>query len=476
MHIEIITFFAYFFALILLAIFTSKRQKSNVDYVMGGRSLNFWLTALSAHASDMSSWLFLAYPALIYQQGIQGIWSAIGLTTCMFLNWQFVAPKIRTQTESLQCVTLSGYFEKRFEDSSGKLRIVSAFASCFFYCIYIAAGLVALGLLSESLFSIHYTLGITVGILIVMFYVFIGGYTTVAWIDLVQGLFLLGVILLLPSLLWVELDASSSIVDAFTKRGLSFSLIPSFSVTSLWSIVALTFGWGLGYFGQPHIVTKFMGIQKAKDIPKSKYLGISWQILALGGASCIAILGIGLFPQELANPEALLLQMVERYLSPFFGALVLCAILAATTNVMAAQILVVATSLAEDFYKYFFAKTLAGKSLLWASKCSVILISLIAFLIAFFQISSIYGLVFYAWSGIGGTFGPVLLWSLYRKNLTRESALAGIISGACIGGIWPYFDAQYGWNIPALFPVFIVSSACLYGISSITHNVRRTIR
>ncbi len=285
MYTENITFLAYIRLLFLLSMGTVKRQRSSVDYVMGGRSLNFWLTALSAHASDMSSWLFLAYPALIYTKGLEGIWTAFGLVLCMFLNWQWVAPKIRAVTEKLQCVTLSSYFQERFEDHSGSLRLFSACASFLFYSIYIAAGFVGLGLLSESLFGIDYTVGITVGAVIVTLYVFLGGYTTVAWIDLFQGMFLLAVILVMPTLLWWKLDVVDTVLTAFAKRGLSLSPLPHLSFTSLWAAFALTFGWGLGYFGQPHIVTKFMGIADARDLKKSQYLGISWQMLALGGAS-----------------------------------------------------------------------------------------------------------------------------------------------------------------------------------------------
>lgn len=472
MNTEIITFCLYFSFLLLFGFFTSRKQKSNVDYVMGGRSLNFWLTALSAHASDMSAWLFLAYPALIFTRGVEGVWAAFGLTLCMFLNWQFVAPKIRTITETLKTVTLSTYFEKRFNDSTGMLRQASAFGSFLFYCIYIASGLVGLGILSESLFGVDYLIGITVGLFIVMLYVFMGGYTTVAWIDLFQGFFLLGVVLFIPALLWMELPSNSSLQSAFQGRELSFSLLPSFSFLNIWNILALTFGWGLGYFGQPHIITKFMGIKDVKEMPKSKYLGISWQILALGGASLLGILGVAFFPEGLQNPETLILEIVKRFLSPVFGALVLCAILAATTNVMAAQILVVATSLSEDFYKYLFPRPLSSKELLRASKISVVFVSLIGYFIAFFKISSIYGLVFYAWSGLGGTFGPLLILSLYKKNITKWGALSGIVSGAFLGAIWPYFDAIYGWNIPALFVVFLFSSFAIYFVSYISKEKR----
>ena len=211
-----------------------------------------------------------------------------------------------------------------------------------------------------------------------------------------------------------------------------------------------------------------MGIKDVKEIAKSKYVGISWQTLALGGASMIGILGIAFFPAGLADPETLILSVVKEFLSPFFGALVLCAILAATTNVMAAQILVVATSITEDFYKHLFSTPPTSKEELRASRTSVVVVSLLAFIIAFLKPSSIYQLVFYAWSGLGGTFGPLLLCCLHTKWITRQAGLVGIISGAFIGAFWPYFAKVWNWDIPALFVVFIVSTLAMYIVSLYT--------
>ncbi len=434
---------------------------------MGDRSLNLWLTALSAHASDMSSWLFLAYPSLIFLGGIPNIWTAVGLTLCMYLNWQFVAPRIRTVTEQTNSLTLSAYFENRLGDKSGSIRLVSACSSLLFYTIYIAAGLVGMGLLVESLFGLNYHLGISVGLLIVMIYVFLGGYKTVAWIDLFQGFFLLGVILFIPILLLTRIDVSS-ILQAMKNQNISSSLISEPTFFGAWQIIALTFGWGLGYFGQPHIITKFMGIKNVKDIPKSKYVGISWQILALLGATLIGLIGIYLFPKGLANPETVILEIVKDHLTPFFAALVLCAVLAATTNVMAAQILVVASNLAEDFYKRLINRKAEPKELLKISKGSVILVSLIAYGVAFFKISTIYKLVLYAWTGLGGTFGPLILISLYSKKINRFGAFWGVLVGIIFGVFWPYLDTTYHLNFPAMFAAFLASSITIYVVTYLT--------
>jgi sodium/proline symporter len=462
--LELTIFCGYFAVLALVAALSYRKQKSDKDFLLGNRSLNFWLTALSAHASDMSSWLFLGYPALIFTTGLFSAWAAIGLTVFMFLNWQFIAPKIRTSSEQLQSLTLSGYFESRFADTSARIRLISATMSILFFTFYISSGLVGLGILVESLFDLSYVVGISIGLLIVMAYVFVGGYRTIAWIDLFQGFFLLAVILFIPLYLLNHFGGMQPIMNAVKEKQLSSSLLPDTSFKTIWHILMTVAGWGLGYFGQPHIITKFMGIRKVEEIAKAKYVGISWQTLALSAATIVGLIGIYSFPEGLKDPEQVILNTVKDTLSPFFAGLVLCAILAATTNVMA-QILVVASNLSEDFYKRLFRKDAAPKELLFVSRVSVILISFIGFIIAFFKISSIYKLVLYSWSGLGASFGPLLLLSLYSKSINKYGAYAGILVGGLSSAIWPYFDTRYQLEIPSLVIGFVLSSVTIYGVS-----------
>lgn len=468
--LELATFFGYFAVILCIAFLSYQKQKSDTDFIIGNRSLNFWLTALSAHASDMSSWLFLAYPALIFTTGLFSAWAAIGLTVFMFLNWQFIAPKLRIITEQMGSLTLSSYFEARFGDISGSLRIISGVMSIFFFTMYISSGLVAMGELVESLFNLNYRIGISIGLLIVVIYVFMGGYRTVAWIDLFQGFFLLGVIVLIPVYLIVHFGGLDTIMGAVKAKKLSHSLFPDWSLATIWSIISTAVGWGLGYFGQPHILTKFMGIRRVSDMSKAKYLGISWQAIALTAATLVGLVGIYLFPEGLQNPEHLILNIVKTTLAPFFAGLVLCAILAATTNVMAAQILVIASNLAEDFYKRLIRRNAHEKEMLWVSRISVLLISIVGFTIAFFKISTIYKLVLYSWSGLGASFGPLLLLSLYLKNINKYGAFAGILVGGITAGIWPYIDQIMGWNFPAVMAGFILSVVAIEVVSYFTRK------
>lgn len=463
--LQIGTFVGYFLGLALIVFFSYQKQKSDKDFLIGDRSLNFWLTALSAHASDMSSWLFLGYPALIFVTGLFSAWAAIGLTFFMFLNWQFIAPKIRIATEQMQSLTLSAYFESRFSDTSGSIRMVSGFMSVLFFTFYITSGLVGMGLLTESLLGMPYVFGISMGILIVMSYVFLGGYSTIAWIDLFQGFFLLGVILFIPIYLLFSFGGIEPVMAAVKAKNLTTSLFPSYSFGTFWEILMVSAGWGLGYLGQPHIITKFMGIRRVEDMHKAKYVGVSWQALALGSATLIGLLGIYIFPDGLANPEQVILNIVKTTLIPFVAGLVICAVLAATTNVMAAQILVVASNISEDFYKRAFRRHATSTELLWVSRLSVVFISVVSFVIAYFKISTIYALVLYSWSGLGAAFGPLLLLSLYRKNINKYGAFAGILVGGLVAAIWPYFQEKYAIPVTPLIIGFVLSIITIEGVS-----------
>lgn len=472
--LELSTFILYFLALLSITIITYRKEKTDTAFVLGNRSLNYWLTALSAQASDMSGWLFMAYPSAIFLGGIFNIWIAIGLTIMMYLNWQIIAPKVRVATEKSASLTLNAYFENRFADNSGGLRIVSSLLTFFFYAFYISAGLVGLGFLLDSLFGINYFIGTALGLAIVVFYVFLGGYRTVAWIDLLQGLFLMGVILSIPIYLLFTHGEYRLLSTALQTKNLSTSLFPEFSLKTGIEIFFLAAGWGLGYFGQPHIITKFMGINNVSQMNKAKWIGTSWQILSITGATLFGFLGIILF-QSLSNPQLVVIEIVKSTLHPFFIGLVLCAILAATTNVMAAQILVVASSLSEDFYKRFFFKNASHKQVLWASRYCVVLVSILAFIIAIFQKSTILKLVLYAWSGLGSSFGPLLLLSLYFKNINKAGAYAGILTGGLVSAIWPYCNLLINLEIPPMIPGFFASltAILLFSLAARKNGVKK---
>lgn len=476
MTIQILAAFIIYFSILLgIGFLSYRKQTSAADFIVGNRSLNFWLTALSAHASDMSAWLFMAFPAAVFIGGVSQAWIALGLMAGMFLNWQFVARKLRSMTEQYNSYTLSTFFEKRFNDTSGVIRIVTAVMAIVFLTSYISAGLIGMGMLFESVFGINYYIGLSLATVVIVAYTFMGGFVTVAWTDLFQALFLLFVIIAVPFIAVFEMgEGFSSIIATVEKKGLSMNLIPDFSFEYLLATLFLILGWGLGYFGQPHIVTKFMGIKNVKELTKSKYIGMTWQILALTAAGSIGFIGAAFFKDGLSNPELVFIEMVKILIHPIPAGFILCAILAATMSTMDSQILVCASVLSEDFYKHLVHKEASQKDLLTVSRIGVFLAALVGLLIAFTKNSSVLDTVLYAWSGLGCAFGPLVLVSLYSKKANKYGAMAGILVGGFVAGIWPTVNHWFTiYPVPSMIPGFFLSLISIFVVSAIAETTCR---
>lgn len=447
----------YFAVVLMIGVVSYSKNLNSADFIIGNRSLNYWLTALAAHASDMSSWLFMAYPAMIFSYGLNKIWIALGLLVCMYFNWHFIAPKIRIATEKTNSLTFFSYLESRFGDKSGWLRICTALICFVFFTIYISAGLVGLGLLIESLFHISYYWGVFIGIMIALPYVLIGGYRTLAWIDLFQGLFLMAIIVFVPCFLLSHVGGWEGIIQSANLHQISLSLLPNFSWTSTINVILIMLGWGLGYFGQPTIITKFMGIKHASEIAKSKLVGMSWMAISLIAATFVGLIGIAFFNGSLPNAEMVFIDLVKQSFHPFLIGLILCAVFAASINVMCSQILVLCSSFTEDIYKRIFRKTSSSKELLFVSRMGVLVVSLMAFLIAYGKFSTIYSLVLYAWSGLGAAFGPILIFSLYSKKTSIATAWSGILAGSISSALWPWLNTYFSWHIDPIIIGFALS-------------------
>ncbi len=467
---ELLAVVLYFTVLAGVAIRSYKRQLSDTDFIIGDRSMNFWLTALAAHASDMSSWLFMGYPAMIYLLGVHQAWAGIGLLLFMFLNWQLIAPRVRTATETYNSFTFSSFFESRLGDISGVIRVFTAIMLFAFYTIYISAALVGMGYVLEALFGVDYHVGVIAGILIVIPYVFFGGYLTLAWIDLVQGIFLLIVIIFVPFYVLPSVGGFEGIGQALTMQNLSTSLIPNFQAKTLFEIFFLTIGWGLGYFGQPHIITKFMGIRNVSEIGKAKRVGMTWMFFALSSATLVGLVGIAFFKGSLPVASEVFIRMVKQSFPPFLVGLILCAVFAATINAMSSMVLVLSSSLTEDIYKRLFRKRAESKELLLVSRIGVVFVSLVAFVIAAGKVDTIYGLVLYAWSGLGASFGPLLLLCLYMRKINKYGAWTGILLGGTISALWPFFTKNLPIEIPPLPPAFLISILSIWIVSLLTQK------
>lgn len=464
MTISAILALTLYFALLLVVAFFSRRKKATAhDFILGGRNLNYYVTAMAAHASDMSAWLFMAYPAIIITSGVFNAWTAIGLIVCMYLNWHFVAPRIRKATEKHNSLTLSAYFESHFGDKKGVIRLLSALMAFFFFTIYISAGLIGLGLLFGDLFGISYFWGITVGIAIAVAYPIIGGYVTLAWTDFFQGLFLLIMISLVPIHMLVKSEPGHEVFKLLEFNNIVGGLFPDLTFNTLLGIFFIATGWGLGYFGQPHIVTKFMGIKKVEEMKKSKRVGIGWMIIVLFAATVIGLIGSA-YLQEGRDPNMTFIDMVNSLYSPFFAAFILCAILAASISMMGSQVLVLTSHITEDFYKTLIRPKATSDELIRVARVGIIVSALIAYIIAYFEISTIYNLVFYAWTGLGCSFGPLVLLSLFSKKVTRVGAIVGICFGGVVAAVWPLVYKE----VPAMIPGFLLNLVVIYVVSLLT--------
>jgi sodium/proline symporter len=464
MNAQILTAFGlYLVVLVTIGLLSHKKQTTSDEFIVGNRSLNYWLTALSAHASDMSNWLFMGYPAAILLGGLSNAWIAIGLAAGMFANWQLIAARLRSDTERYQSNTLSTYFERRLSDTSGSVRLLTALIILFFLTWYLAAGLIGIGLLFESVFGINYYLGITLALVVAVSYTFYGGYTTVAWADLFQALFLLFFIVLVPVIAFFQLPSGvDSIFVAAEESGINLSFIPDFSLQTFLSGFFL-FTWGLGYWGQPHILTKFMGINSVDQMNRAKYVGMSWQILTLLASTAVGLVGIGFFYHGgLSNPELVFIEMVTALFHPFLAGIVLCAILAATMSTMDSQILVCASVLSEDLYSRIIHQGATEREKVIVSRLGVIVIAAIALFLAFQRSNTVLDSVQYAWTGLGSAFGPLLLMCLYSKKITRNAGVAGIIAGGSIAAIWHWINpCLTEVCIPSMVPGFFSSLAAI---------------
>ncbi|MGA8163570.1 MAG: sodium/proline symporter [Waddliaceae bacterium] len=464
----ILAFFIYFGILLVIGVISHRKQTSNAEFIVGSRSLNFWLTALSAHASDMSAWLFMALPMVVYLQGLSGSWIAIGLLAGMFFNWQFVAAKLRSSTEAYDSYTLSSYFENRYEDASGTLRLITATMIIFFLTHYLAAGLTAMGLLLESIFAINYYWGLTFSTLVIVGYTFGGGFVTIAWTDLFQALFLLGAIIVVPVVAFVSLIYQGPGLQSTTIEPEYLSLLGDLSLSSVMSAILSSLAWGLGYFGMPHILTKFMGIRNVNDMKKSKYVGMSWQMLALAASISVGIVGVFFFQEGLHNPELVFVEMVKRLFPPFFAGFILCGVIAANLSTMDSQLLVCASAIGEDFFKHF-GKRHTQQQLVRASRVGVIFIAMTALFIAYYKEEAIIDTILYSWAGLGSAFGPLVLTSLYDKRANKYGAIAGIVVGGTIACIWPPLNPLiFDYSIPSMIPGFFLGLLSIHFVSLAT--------
>lgn len=562
-----ITFGIYAFIMIGIGVYFYRQIKNPEQFFLGGRNVGAAVSALSAGASDMSSWLLMGLPGALYIAGLLNAWIAIGLSIGMFINWMLVAKRLRIYTEVVaNSITIPDYFETRFSDDKHILRLISAVVILVFFVFYISSGLIAGGKLFEQTFSIDYNISLIIGAGIIVAYTFFGGYLAVCWTDLLQGILMMIALIIVPivmlfhiggfgqvidlvnksddihnekvqktyqyldtdvnalleqskqntdnainnleliiqslhmlseisiddtkasfkslqdkaisiqdsinngqshSKIEKDLNALFADIDSTIKKSLGakshFSFLHNVTFLSIISAVA----WGLGYFGQPHIIIRFMSIRSTRDIPKATLIGMSWMIISLFGACLLGILGVAYitkFNLSFSDPEKIFIAMSQTLFNPWITGIFLSALLAAIMSTASSQLLVSASTVAEDFYKKILKRDATPRQVMFFSRASVLAVSLVAFLISTDKNSSILSIVSYAWAGFGASFGSVILFSLFWRRMTRMGAIAGMVIGAMVVVIHNNYLYEY-FPIYEIVPGFICASLAIIIVS-----------
>ena len=450
----ILTFALYLVAILAVGIIAYKATHSLKDYVLGGRKMGPAVTAISASASDMSGWLLMGLPGAVFLTGLNQTWIAIGLFIGAFANWHYIAPKIRHFTFFYgDSITIPQFLEKRFNTDSSILRITSSVIILIFFTLYVASGFVAGATLFQELLGIRYDFALLIGAVGILLYTFFGGFFAVSWTDLFQGIMMLLALVCLP------LIALFLINDSNNQAGLKevdpsfFNFFHDLGFLSIISLLA----WGLGYFGQPHIIARFMAAKDIKTITKAKWISVSWMGISLLGAVLVGFVSIFWFKEgEVTNPETVFIYLSQAILSPWLGGILLAAILSAIMSTIDSQLLVSASVLTNDLYKGKIKPNATQKELVWIGRLTVFVIALVAIIMAKNQSSNILDLVSYAWAGFGATFGPVLILSLFWDKYSAKGAVATLITGAIVVILYKQLSGSI-FDIYELVPGFIAA-------------------
>ena len=434
----IVSLAAYFIGMLGIGLWAWKKSTDDIDgYLLGGRRLSPSVAALSAGASDMSGWLLLGLPGAAFVSGLSASWIAIGLFVGALLNYIIVAPRLRVHTERTgDSITIPEFFEKRFEDNSHILRVIASVVIVIFFTLYTSAGMVSGGKLFESAFGADYALGLWLTAGVVVAYTLFGGFLAVSLTDFVQGCIMFVALVLLPAVAFWDLGWQFTGELAAAKPG-AFDMMAGLTALGIVSSLA----WGLGYFGQPHIIVRFMAVRSVRDVSAMRNIGMSWMAVALIGSVATGLIGATYVVRTgtpLDDPETIFILLADVLFDPLVTGFLLAALLAAIMSTISSQLLVSSSSLTEDFYRLYFRREASQRELVTVGRLSVLAVALAAIWLAYNPENTILGLVANAWAGFGAAFGPIVILSLTWKRLTRNGALAGIVTGAATVLFWIY--------------------------------------
>ena len=472
----IIAIAIYMVGMLLIGYLAYRRTANLTDYMLGGRNLGPAVTALSAGASDMSGWLLMGLPGAMYVSGVSAGWIAVGLCVGAYLNWLFVAPRLRTYTEvASNSITIPDYLGNRFKDTSRILKVTSASVILIFFTFYTSSGMVAGGELFRSAFNMDYRWGIWLTASVVILYTLFGGFLAVSWTDFVQGTIMFIALILVPVVTIINLGGWTPTFDEVKSVNPTFLHV--FEGTSAIGVISLL-AWGLGYFGQPHIIVRFMAINSVKELKSARRIGMSWMVFSIVGALFTGLVGIAYFhvngsPLGEENAESVFIILSKELFPSLITGFLLAAILAAVMSTIASQLLVSASALTDDFYKQFIRPNASDKELVLVGRLGVLAIAGIALFLSLNPNGTILSLVGYAWAGFGAAFGPVILLSLFWKRMTKWGALAGMLVGTVTVIVWEMIDRFA--EVYEIIPGFIAGLLAVIIVSLLTVKPSREV-
>ncbi|WP_309130377.1 sodium/proline symporter PutP [Brevibacterium sp.] len=474
----------YFTGMLAIGWFAYRKTRNSLDdYMLAGRGLRPSVAALSAGASDMSGWLLMGLPGAIYLSGLVEAWIAIGLTAGAWVNWKFVAPRLRAFTERAgDSITIPSFFEQRLKDRSRLLRIVCGVIILVFFTFYVSSGMVAAGKFFESSFGLNYLAGMLIVAGITMLYTLFGGFLGATLTDVAQGLLMFAALIAVPVVAVVNAGGPSEVIS--NVREIDPGLLSLFGSGPFWAggtylAVISALAWGLGYFGQPHIIVRFMALRTPADATVARRIGVGWMAISALGAIATAIVGISYFSQHAdmkpTDPETVFLDLAQIMFHPFIAGLVLAAVLAAIMSTISSQLVVCSSALIEDLYKIVAERagserTLADKTYVLLGRLGVLVVAVVAVLLALSPSNSILELVAFAWAGFGASFGPIVLLTLFWKKLSSWGALAGLASGAVVAFVWGQVGTPLTEAIYEIIPGFAVNLLVAVVVSKLTYK------
>jgi sodium/proline symporter len=466
--ITALAFALYLGSMIAIGIITYKKTHSTSDYFLGGRSVGPWFTALSAEASDMSGWLLMGLPGVAYFTGLkEAFWTAAGLIIGTYLNWFFVAKRIRKYSiHAKDAITIPEFLANRFHDKSNVLKTISSLLIIIFFIVYTASGFLASAKLFNAVFGLNYYIALILGVIVILGYTLLGGYLAVVTTDFFQGS-LMFIALVLTAIIGTALSGGPG--EAVSKLGEfgqqfinPFVATPGTKFGAIDIISALS--WGLGYFGMPHILVRFMSIRSNEEVKTSRRIAMVWVTIAMAAALTVGVIGkVFLLPlvyESQGAAETVFIASMQQIFPTFIAGIFLCAILAASMSTSDSQLLVAASAFSKDVYKAFLRKDASDKETLAVSRITVLVITVIAIFLAMDPSSSIFDIVSYAWAGFGATFGPVIIASLFWRKSSRNGAVAAMVGGFVTVVLWKQLSGGI-FDIYELLPGFIAASLCM---------------